>query len=60
MQTSAQKTSNLGLGTLCYSGTLKVYSLFSFKLWPLDFAPAQCYYRQFRDNSGTKLRKNRL
>ena len=32
------------------------YSLF-FLTWPLEFAPAQCYYHQFRDNSGARVRK---
>ena len=33
-----------------------LYSLF-FLTWPLDSAPAQCYYHQFRDNPGAKLSK---
>ena len=32
------------------------YSLFFLTL-PLDFTLTQCYYHQFRDNSGAKLRK---
>ena len=35
---------------------IRPYSL-SFLTWLLDFSPAQCYYHQFRDNSGENLRK---
>ena len=42
---------SINYGTPCIH-----YSLF-FLTWPLDFAPAQCYHHQFRDNSAARLGK---
>ena len=55
--TDPKSYSNLEAFTLWIAKQQRgVYNLF-FLTWPLDFTPAECYYQQFRDNSGARLRK---